>query len=174
MDSRRRVNSDVGFLHLKGSMKRIPIAVGLLLFTVIVNVSPRAQSQLANSESGTLSGKVFRSDTNVAIDNSYILLMEEKEARAEAKHFDMRTDADGKYRFTNIPAGKYTVSIYSWYRNRLDVPCTDSLDAKTADGGHVTVEWQPKSDAFMEIITIKGFSIETDHDTAKDFDVACR
>src|SRR6266404_9228342 len=135
-------------------MKRIPIAIVFLLLAMSVNISHRAKAQLATSESGALSGKVFRSDTNVPIDNSYILLMQEKQTRAEANHFDIRTDPDGKYRFTNIPAGKYTVSIYSWYPNRLDVPCTDSLDAKSADEGHVTVEWQRKSDAFMEIITI--------------------
>ena len=155
-------------------MKRIPIAIVFLLLAMSVNISPRAKAQLATSESGALSGKVFRSDTNVPIDNSYILLMQEKQNRAEAKHFDIRTDTDGKYRFTNIPAGKYTVSIYSWYPNRLDVPCTDSLDAKSADEGHVTVEWQRKSDAFMEIITIKGLAIEADRDTTKDFDVLCR
>jgi hypothetical protein len=174
MKSRRPVNSDVGFLRLKRIMKRITIAIIFLLLAVTVNISPRASMKLATSESGILSGKVFRSDTNGPIDSSYILLMQEKENRAEAEHFDIRTDHDGKYRFTNIPAGKYTVSIYSWYRNRLDVPCTDSLDAKTADEGHVTVEWQRKSDAFMEIVTIKGFSIETDRHTEKDFDVACR
>jgi hypothetical protein len=155
-------------------MKRIPIAlVVLLLFTVATIVS-RPSAELAISGSASLAGQVIRSDTNVAIGNAYILLMQEKEKRAEAKHFDIRTDADGKYRFTNIPPGKYTVSVYSWYQDKSDVPCADSPDAKTADEGHVTIEWQSKSDAFMEIVTIKGFSIETDHETTKDLDVACR
>ncbi|HBB97013.1 MAG TPA: hypothetical protein DC054_16665 [Blastocatellia bacterium] len=155
-------------------MKRIPIAVVALLLVTITNIVFRANAQLVASEAATLGGRVFRSDTNVAITNAYILLMQEKERRAEAKHFDIRTDADGKYRFTNIPGGKYTVSIYSWYRDRSDVPCGDSPDAKTADGGHVTVEWQRKSDAFVEIVTITGLSIETDHETTKDFNVTCR
>jgi len=166
----RPINSTVGFLRLNGIMKRIPIGIVFLLLAMSVNISPRAKAQLTTS----LGGKVFRSDTNMPINNSYILLMQERQNRAEAEHFDIRTGTDGKYRFTNIPAGKYTVSIYSWYRNRLDVPCTDSIDAKTADEGHVTIEWQRKSDAFMEIVTIKGFSIETDRDTERNFDVACR
>lgn len=164
----------VEFLRLKGIMKRIPIAIVWLLLTVSVNISPRAKAQLVTPESGTLSGKVFRSDTNMPINNSYILLRQEKQTRKEAKHIDIRTGADGKYRFTNIPAGKYTVAIYSWYRNRLDVPCPDSRDTKTADGGRVTVEWQRKSNAFREIVTIKGFSIAPTRDTTKDFDVSCR
>jgi hypothetical protein len=100
--------------------------------------------------------------------------MQETEKRVEAQHFDTRTDADGRYRFTDIPAAKYTVSIYSWYPKRTDVPCADSADGKTVDEGHVTVEWQWKSNAFMEIVTIKGLVIDRDHDTSKDFDVACR
>lgn len=159
---------------LEKLMKCTSIAVVVLVLVTMPNIVSRSNAQIAASESATLGGRVFRSDTNATTGNAYILLMQEKEKRAEAKHFDIRTNADGKYRFANIPAGKYTVSVYSWYRDRSDVPCGDSPDAKTADEGHVTVEWQRKSDAFMEVITIKGFSIETDHDTTKDFDVACR
>jgi len=122
----------------------------------------------------TMDGKVLRSDRNEAIENAYILLMQETERRVEAQHFDTRTDSEGKYHFTNLPAGKYTVSIYSWYRNRPDVPCGDAVDSKTLDDGHVTVQWQPKSTAFMEIVIIKGFTVEADREASKDFDIACR
>jgi len=139
-----------------------------------VTISVPANAQRFISGSGAFSGKVFRSDTNMAISNSYILLMQEKEKGVEPQHFDTRTDADGRYRFTDIPAAKYTVSIYSWYPNRTDAPCADSANGKTVDGGHVTVEWQRKSNAFMEIVIIKGFVIDRDHDKSKDFDVTCR
>ena len=119
---------------------------------------------------------VFRrgdSDKIEAVENAYVLLTQEKERRVEAQHFDTRTDSEGKYQFTNLPAGKYTISISSWHLNRSDVPCGDVADPKTVDGS-VTVKWQPKSTAFMEVVVIKGFTVEADHETAKDFDIACR
>ena len=155
-------------------MKRVPIAVALILLAASVTTMPPVNGQRVISNPGTLNGKVFRSDTNVPISNSYILLMQETEKPIDAQHFDTRTDDKGNYKFNNIPAAKYTVSIYSWYRTRSDVPCAESTAAKTVDDGHVTVEWQWKSNAFMEIVTIKGFAIDSDHDTSKDFDVACR
>jgi len=51
------------------------------------------------------------------------------------------------------------VSIYAWFPKRSEVPCQNRLEQKTADGGDITVEWQWKSQAFMEIITLKRFSI---------------
>jgi hypothetical protein len=153
-------------------MKHIPIAVLIIVLAAGLTVLG-AHAHAVSSSSVTLTGKVVRSDTNAAVDNAYILLMQETEKRVEAQHFDTRTNADGRYRFTDIPAGKYTVSIYSWYKNRADVPCADSADGKTLDEGRVTVEWQWKSNAFMEIVTIKGFTLDGDHDASKDFDVAC-
>jgi hypothetical protein len=154
-------------------MKCVLIMVVFILLAMSLTISAPANAGRFISRSGTFSGEVFRSDKNVAISNSYILLMQEKEKRVEAQHFDTRTDATGRYRFTDIPAATYTVSIYSWYPNRTDVPCADSTDGKTIDEGHVTVEWQRKSSAFMEIVTIKGFVIDGEHVTSKDFDVAC-
>ena len=148
-------------------MKRILIVIALLL---TVNSYARTD---ATRTFASVSGKVFRSDKNEAIENAYIFLRQETERRVEAQHFDTRTDSEGKYQFTNLPAGKYTISIYSWHLNRSDVPCGDAADSKTVDGG-VTVKWQPKSTAFMEIVVVKGFTVEADRDTSRDFDIACR
>jgi len=155
-------------------MKRVTIAIALILLTTSVATMPRVNGQRVISNPGTLKGKVFRSDTNVPISNSYILLIQETEKSVDAQHFDTRTNDEGEYKFNDILAAKYTVSIYSWYRNRSDVPCVESTDAKTVDEGHVTVEWQWKSNAFMEIVTLRGFAIYADHERSKDFDVACR
>ena len=119
----------------------------------------------------TIKGKVFRSDSGEAISNSYILLTSETD---EAKHFDTRTDEKGEYLFGGIPAGNYTVSIYAWFPKRSEVPCQNRLEQKTADGGDITVEWQWKSQAFMEIVKRKGFSIEFDRENVKDFDLVGR
>ena len=119
----------------------------------------------------TIKGKVFRSDSGEAISKSYILLTSETD---EAKHFDTRTDEKGEYLFGGIPAGNYTVSIYAWFPKRSEVPCQNPLEQKTVDGGDITVEWQWKSQAFMEIVKLKGFSFEFDRENVKDFDLVGR
>jgi hypothetical protein len=116
-------------------------------------------------------GKVFRSDSGQAISNSYILLSSETD---EGRHFDTRTDEKGEYLFGGIPAGNYQVSIYAWFPKRSEVPCQNPLEQKTVDGGDITVEWQWKSQAFMEIVKIKGVFVEFDRENAKDFDLVGR
>lgn len=122
-------------------------------------------------ESASIKGKVFRSDSGHGISNSYILFEQEKDSVRQPEHFDLRTDQDGNYRFTDIPAGKYVVSVYAWFLEKSDVPCQS--EAKIADDGKVTVEWQRKSNAFVEIITIKGFSVEAGQERIKDFNLLC-
>jgi hypothetical protein len=99
--------------------------------------------------------------------------MQEKELPAQAEHFDLRTDEHGSYHITNIPAGKYTVSVYAWFRNRGDVPCNDPVHSTIDETWGVTVEWQRKSYAFMEILKIKGFSVAAGRKTLTDFDLSC-
>lgn len=118
-----------------------------------------------------IKGKVFRSDSGEAISNSYILLTGEKD---QAKHFDTRTDEKGEYLFGGIPAGNYKVSIYAWFPKGSEVPCQNPVEQKTVDGGDITVEWQWRSQAFREIVTLKGFSIELDRENIKDIDLVGR
>jgi hypothetical protein len=92
----------------------------------------------------------------------------------EDQHFDLRTDENGEYIFRPIPAGTYTVSVYAWFANKTAVPCQHPQEEKTADDGDVTVEWQYKSRAFMEIVTIKGFVVSAGRRVVKDFDIFCR
>jgi|SRR5919109_67247 hypothetical protein len=124
-----------------------------------------------NFEKSMLRGRVFRSDSGQPISNSYILLANDQD---QEKHFDTRTDEAGNYIFGHVPAGNYTVSIYAWFGRRDEVPCQDPLKQKTADSGDIAVEWQRKSQAFMEIVTLKGFSIELEREDVKDFDLVGR
>lgn len=118
-----------------------------------------------------LKGRVFRSDSGEAISNSYILFTREED---KSTHFDSRADEKGEYLFGGIPAGNYTVAIYAWFPKRSEVPCRSPIEQKTVDGGDITVEWQWKSQAFMEIVTLKGFSIELGRENVKDFDLVGR
>ena len=48
------------------------------------------------------------------------------------------------------------------------------LEQKTADGGNVTVRWQPKSQAFMEIDTMKGLYADAGQQRVKNFAFAAK
>lgn len=153
--------------------------IALFSLMAVGNIEGRREQTRGGDESGTLTGRAFRSDTNESISNCYILLMQEKDSRERAEHFYLRTDEKGNYIFNDIPAGRYTVSLHAWFPKSTDVPCQNSPEAKTADDGSVTVEWQRKSEAFMEVVTIKGFSVTADqdlvrHKTVKDFDLLCK
>ena len=118
----------------------------------------------------SMKGKVFRSDSGQAISNSYILLTSEK----DEEHFDTRTDEKGEYLFGGVPPGNYTVSIYAWFPKRSEVPCQNPQEQKTAAGGDITVEWQRKSQEVMEIVKLKGLSIDLGRENVKDFDLVGR
>ena len=155
-------------------MKHLGLFAMLMLLCSFATSNLAWQQTFSKVESDIIKGKVFRSDTNESISNSYILLMQEKESPTQVEHYDLRTDENGAYRFNNVPARKYTVSIYAWFSKKSDVPCQNASEAKTVDDGKVKVEWQRKSNAFMEIVTIKGFSVEGDQEKIKDFDLACK
>ena len=113
----------------------------MLLSLLAVRNFGRAEPQDRNKVGlTTITGKVFRSDSNKAISNSHILLEQN-----DAQHFEVRTDENGEYIFRAIPAGTYTVSVYAWFANKTDVPCQHPQEGKIADDGDVTVEWQYKS-----------------------------
>ena len=60
------------------------------------------------------------------------------------------------------------------FQKGVKFPARNSLGQKTVDGGDITVEWQWKSQAFMEIVKLKGFSIELERENVKDFDLVGR
>ncbi len=155
-------------------MKNLGSFAMLMLLCSFATVNLAGQQASSKAELGIIKGKVFRSDMNEPISNSYILLMQDKDSSAEVEHFDVRTDENGNYHFNNIPTGKYTVSIYAWFSKKSDAPCQNSSKAKIVDKGKVKVEWQYKSNAFMEIVTIKGFSVEGNREMVKNFDLVCK
>ncbi len=156
-------------------MKHVGMLAMLMLLCPFAtsNLEGRQQQALSKVESGIIKGKVFRSDTNTAISNAYILLMQEKDSPAPAEYFDLRSDEHGNYCFTNIPAGKYKVTVYAWFPKMNDVPCRNPFEAKTGDN-EATVEWQRKSRAFMEIVTIRDFAVSAGQEKVKDVDLLCK
>lgn len=155
-------------------MKRSLLFV-LCIFLSFLSTNPVEGRRQADSqdESTTITGRVIRSDSSIAISNSYVLFKREKDVTPQNHHFDVRTDELGTYRFGQIPAGKYTVSISAWFPKLGDVPCQNFRAARTADGGTVTVEWQRKSQEFMETVTIEHFSVEAGYEQLKDFNLSC-
>jgi hypothetical protein len=155
-------------------MAHSPILKTLTLVSLLAVSNLGSDNPEDGSKACTITCKVIRSDSNSVISNSYILLTQEQNSLNEARHFDGRTDKNGEYIFKAIPPGKYTVSVYAWFPAKSDVPCQNPLRRRTADGGSITVEWQPKSQAFMEIVTIRGFSADAGAPRGKDFDLYCR
>lgn len=67
----------------------------MLLSLLAVRNFGRAEPQDRNKVGlTTITGKVFRSDSNKAISNSHILLEQN-----DAQHFEVRTDENGEYIF---------------------------------------------------------------------------
>jgi hypothetical protein len=154
-----------------GRSSNLGVLILLCLFATS-DIERREHRESKRVDSSGIKGKVFRSDSNEAISNSYILL--ERDSPARAEHFDVRTNEKGDYQFRDIPVGKYKISIYAWFPNRSSVPCQLPSEAKTVDDGKVSVEWQFKSRAFMEIVTIESFSIDAREERVKDFDLFCK
>ncbi len=157
-------------------MRKIAVVAAFMELCLLMPINGAEPSK---QEPGTLklssiSGTVFRSDTHATIANAFIQFMQDVTSPAVGDHFDTRTDEHGKYHFSTIPAGKYTVSIYAWFPERNDVPCSMSSEAKTANNGRVKVEWQWKSRAFMEIVVIEGFLLEEGQTSARNFDLVCK
>src|ERR1051325_9926248 len=96
-------------------MKHLGLFAMFMLLCSFATINLEGQQVSSKLESAIIRGKVFRSDTNETIPNSYILLMQEKDSPAQVEHFDLRTDEMGDYRFNNIPSGKYTVFVYAWF-----------------------------------------------------------
>jgi hypothetical protein len=172
-------------------MKRLPVLATIVLFfvTVVASIEGRHRQNEVVNKLSTLTGRVFRSDTGESIANCFIELARVRDytdwtqitqfPSTGYSHFDLRTDKLGNYAFNNIPIGKYKVSVFAWFPKATNVPCQNPRKAKTADDGTVIVGWQYKSDAFVELVTITGFSLRTDrsqllHETVKDFDLFCK
>ena len=147
-----------------------PILKLLLLLSFFPQ--PSWNTKNGHSEPRTIRGKVFRSDSRKPISNSYILFA--SETAPDRAHFDTRTSEKGQFVLKNIQPGTYTVSIYAWFRDKSDVPCRNSRKGHTADGGDVTVQWQRKSGAFMEIVTLKSVSIGAGPQEIENFDLRCQ
>jgi hypothetical protein len=136
-------------------MDHFPILETLMLLCLFATSHIEGQGPEERGKVGlcTIKGKVFRSDSNEAISNSYILLTQQKESAAEVEHFDVKTNEKGEYLFSDIPAGNYTVAIYAWFRNKSDVPCQNPLEKKTdwmvlhrpVEFTAVTEMWSPRT-----------------------------
>jgi hypothetical protein len=152
---------------MKLTAARILVIVAALL--VMVTTPSLAGDQ---PKTTSMKGKVFRSDTNQAIANAQIVLLDEKKSDKLDNSIDTKTDDQGNYSFPNVAAGVYTVSIRAWYPTQEDAPC-QLLMAKMADKNSTVVVARDK-DKFVQQVFVKGFSIKAGKEIAKDFDFACK
>lgn len=152
---------------MRVNSSRFSTVLGLLLLTFSVSTFAGDQTKTVS-----MTGKVFRSDTNQPIANAVIVLLDEKRTNSQDNSVDTKTDDQGSYSFSNVVAGVYTVSIRAWYPSQEDAPC-QLLMAKTADKNSSVVVARDK-DKFVQQVFIKGFAIKAGKEITKDFDFACK
>jgi len=88
------------------------LATFILLCLFATSIIEGQHQEPNKAKSCTIKGKVFRSDSNEAISNSYILLIQEKDSPAQVEHFDgviLRLPDEGSRR-TSTTNACYTSS----------------------------------------------------------------
>ncbi len=95
----------------------LPIRV-VVTFSLLVCLLAAAPAALAQSGTGSVSGRVFDGDSGVAIEGATVILV--SPAPADGSEPDQRvatTGPDGDYEFDGVPAGVYSLTfIKSGYR----------------------------------------------------------
>ena len=124
-----------------------------------------------NLASAGIEGRVFRSDSKEGVSNSYVLL--ENESSARSGHFDVRTDDRARFDSRTFRLEPTRFPFMHGFHSRMMF-----LARILAMHKPRTMAWwrsrQRKSRAFLQIVTIKGFSVETGWARVKDFDLFCK
>lgn len=147
-------------------MKTMKLLVALFLVSVIQIKA--GQPSEGKQKVATMKGVIYRSDKNHPVAKAVITLLGEKKDDS----LQAQTDENGNYSFESVKAGKYTVSIRTWYKSQEEVPC-QLLMAKTKDKDSTVLVMKDK-ESFVEQIFIKGFSVKGDKEMVRDFDIACK
>ena len=140
------------------------LSVSLVFMGQIAGIAAKDASDKLSS----VKGKVFRGDKNHPVANALIVLLDEKKTNT----VEARTDDQGNYVFESVVAGKYTVSIRTWYNSPDEVPC-QLLMARTKDRDSAVMSMQDK-DKYVEQVFIENFSVKAGKEISRDFDIACK
>lgn len=158
-------------------MKQLPFIVWVTILCSVGAPNAFVQEQAnADKESrGSIGGRIYRSDTNQPIANASIFLLDEAELEAgdEYQLKDVKTDSEGRYLMTDVPAGKYALSVRTLYSSEMDAPCNGIAGAETRSGDQVRVV-RTTFDEPMQVVLVKGVTVEAAGVSGKDVDIICR
>lgn len=133
---------------------------------------PAAAQDSKTKKATVFSGRIMRSDTNKAVPNVKIALLDEKKSDEKDNSAQAETDADGKFLFENVKPGKYTISIRAVFDREEDVPCQllmGKIDEPNSQLLIITEDGKK-----VEQIFIKGFSVKEGKEIVKEFDLVCK
>jgi hypothetical protein len=121
---------------------------------------------------GTIEGKVYRSDMMEPIPNATVELHLSKSVVAEAT-----TDEQGNYSFSEVkPDTAYLLSVVAIFKNKNASPCIpSSLLAENRDGLLMGVKDNQYTDGSFEVFTTgQAFSVAAGEVVEKNFDMSCK
>ncbi len=146
-------------------------AVGLCLAAAMGVTHAVAQKKKKVS---TLSGVIYRGDREHPVAGASIVLTAVKVGRHEDEKLrvEAHSDAAGAYRFEDLVAADYRVTIRTTYDSAEEVPCK-LHPARTADD-HSLVTVLEEDGKFVEQVFLSYFRIKAGKQIAKDFDLACQ
>lgn len=126
---------------------------------------------------GSIKGRVFRSDTNAAIVDATVELNDASLAPDDptSEVAEASTNSQGQYQFTGVKSGRYYMSIAARFRNRADMPC-DSVGF-TQDGWFAVAGFQESTGMWMVIATgidKDEFTISDGATIQKNIDLRCK
>jgi hypothetical protein len=119
---------------------------------------------------GSLSGRVFRSDTGQPIAGATVVLLDGSESQAHSAK--TTTDASGEYQFSEVRPGRYKVTVRASYEDQGDAPC-QLLMGKTAIKGSTAFLAHDGGRAYVQVLVDK-VRVKGGAATRQDFDLVCR
>lgn len=126
------------------------------------------QAQVAKNKTVTLSGKIYRSDTNQPLPGATIELWKD-----QGKGLKAKTDDKGNYLFEQVSAGKYKVAISLRYSKETNSPPCKLGIGITADKDSYVNTKDDDLKYYDQYIAIYPYRIYSGKPLTKDFDVAC-
>lgn len=141
----------------------------ITFFVILLVLSSNwSQAQVSKNKATTLSGKIYRSDTNQPIPGANIHIRSYQGNRLETK-----TDEKGNYSFEQVKAGKYRITISVRYNTITDVPCKLGTGATADKDSYVNMK--DEGLGYIDVwVYIDPFRVNLGKPITKDFDVACK
>ena len=150
--------------------KMLIAIIGLCLGFIQTSTAQESKKEIAKT--AVFSGRIYRSDTKSGLPNVRIILLDEKKSEAKDNSLETKTDEKGNFKFENIIAGKYTVSIQAVFDKEEDVPCQLLIGKLDIPNSQLLILTEKGKK--VEQIFIKGFEFKKGKEVKKEIDLVCK